>query len=253
MAKFCKKCGSKLVDEKCPNCKDEKSTTPVEGTTSVDFKESLMDCLNIVKKIFTKPFQAVEEFVTENKYITGIIMIVLTALSTGLYKIATLKNMYSSNSSIEDFNTSDLSNLVSSALSGNLSKVEPDYLKEFMTTFVTNLAEYALIVVIGYFVITKIFKGSASLKAVVSAVGISLAFVLCAHLLNSILVFIDGEFIANLRSYVFSFTGILSTLILCSAVKKVAGITKEMLFITVASMSVLATVVIDICEKIFNK
>ncbi len=250
MAKYCTKCGKELKNGKACSCQKQAKQEVIENT---DIKESFMNCLNVLKKIFTKPFEVIEEFVTENHFITGIIMIVVTAISTGIYKIATLKNIYSSNSSIDSFNVNDLSGLFSNALSGNLSSLnEPEYLKEFMTTFATNLVEYALIAAIGYLIITKLLKGTSSLKEIVSAVGISLAVVLCANLLNSILVFIDGEFVANLRSYILSFTGILSTLILYVSIKKVAGISKERLFVTVASMSVFATIIIDLFNKIIN-
>ena len=112
MAKFCTKCGSEMVDGKCPKCKDVKKEEVVVATTgSVDVKQSFMDCLNVIKGIFTKPFEVIEKFVTENKFITGIIMAVIAAVSTGLYKIATLKNMYSS-SSAASFNEGDLSSLL---------------------------------------------------------------------------------------------------------------------------------------------
>ena len=93
MAKFCTKCGKELVDGVCPSCASSEKET-VSG--SVDIKGSLMECVNVFKKIFTKPFDAIKEFVSENKFIAGIIMVVISALSTGIYKIATLKNVYSS-------------------------------------------------------------------------------------------------------------------------------------------------------------
>jgi hypothetical protein len=251
MAKFCTKCGSELVDGKCPNCKEKKETAEVVETQAVDIKESFMDCLNIFKSIFTKPFETIKEFVTENKFVTGIIMIVLTALATGLYKIATLKNLYSS-SSPSSFSADDLSDLLSSALSGSSISSKPEYLKEFMTTFATNFVEYALIVVIGYLIISKLFKGKDSIKEIISAVGVALSVVLVANLLNSILIFIDMEVVSYIRSYVFSFASILSTLILYGSVKQIGGLDKEKIFVTVASMSVFATVVIDIFQKIFN-
>lgn len=249
MAKFCTKCGKELVDGKCPNCKEE--SVVVESTT-VDVKESLMDCVNVFKKIFTKPFEAIKEFVCENKFIAGIIMTVVAAISTGLYKIATLKNMYSSSKSIDSFTANDFSDLLSNAFSGNLGTSQPEYLKEFMTSFAMNLAEYALIIILGYLIISKLFKGTTSIKEMVTAVAISLSVVLVANVLNSVLVFIDGEFIAHVRVYVSSFAGIMSTLILYGSVKQVAGIDSNKLFVSVASMSVFATIVMDLVQKLFN-
>ncbi len=252
MAKFCTKCGSELVDSKCPNCKEKKETKVVETTETEDLKTSFMSCLEVLKGIFIKPIDTIKSFVCENKFIAGIIMIVVAAITSGIYKIAILKNIYTSKSA-DSFTANDLTDMLSSALtSGSIKTVEPEYFKEFLTTFVTNFAEYALIVGIGYLVITSILKGKASIKEMVTAVGISLSVVLVANLLNSILVFIDGQFVANLRVYITSFAAILSTLILYGSVKQIAGIDNNKLFVSVASMSVLATVVIDIFQKIFN-
>ena len=248
MAKFCTKCGSELKEGKCPKCKDEKKVEVVQTT---DMKESFMDCLDVIKTVITKPIDTIKEFVSENKYITGIIMLVLTALSTGLYKIATLKNIYSAKSP-DAFNTNDFADLLNTALSGGTFKNEPEYLKEFMTTFAYNLAEYALIAVIGYFVITKLFKGTITIKEMFSVVGIALAVTLCANLVNSILVFIDGEAIGYIRSYVLSFGSIFSYLLIYEGTKKVSDIDKEKVFLSVASMCIFATAVIDIFHKIFN-
>lgn len=255
MAKFCTKCGKKLEDGQVCDCEKGKKEKVEVVTTSAgsgtDIKESFMDCVNVFKKIFTKPIDAIKEFVTENKLVSGIIMIIVAALSTGLYKIATLKNMYEATSP-DSFNMSDFSDLLSNALSGNLGSAQPDYFKEFLTTSLTNLAEYALIALIGYFVITAIFKGKAVWKNIVVAVGISLSVVLAANLINSVLVFIDGEVIGYIRGYVTSFASILSMLILYKSLKEVVEVDKNKLFAVVASMSVFATVVIDIANKIFD-
>lgn len=248
MAKFCTKCGKELEEGKTCECANKVTSENkvVSTTKNIDIKESLMDCVNVFKKIFTKPFDAIKEFVAENKFIAGIIMIVVAALSTGLYKIATLKNI-SSSSSVSDF-----SSLLESALSGGLSSSEPEYLKEFFTTFVNNFFEYALIVLIGYVVVSKLFKGNATWKQMINVVAISLSVVLLGNLINSVLVFIDGDFVGNIRSYIASFASILSVLILYSSVKEVSGIDKNKMFISVASMSVFATVVMDIVNKLFN-
>lgn len=250
MAKFCTKCGKELVDGKACSCSTKKEET-VTTTNGVNFKESCMDCVNVFKNIFTKPFDAIKEFVCEHKYMAGIILIVLVAISSGLYKIAVLKNMYTSTSP-DSFNANDLLGILGGALSGDLGLGAPNYMKEFFTTFATSLAEYALIVLIGYLIIAKLLKGKATWKHIVTAVAIGLSVVLVGNVINSILVFIDGEFIGNIRSYIASFASIMSMLILYGAVKEVAEIDKNKLFITVASMSVFATVVIDIVKKIFD-
>ena len=94
MAKFCTKCGKELNGKAC-DCSKNASTSIIGD---IDVKESCMDCLNVLKDIFTKPIETIKDFVVENKFISGIIMIVVAAISAGLCKIATLKSMYSSTS-----------------------------------------------------------------------------------------------------------------------------------------------------------
>lgn len=255
MSKFCTKCGKRLEEGEICSCTTVTANQVVEPikkqSTQVDVKESFMDCVNVFKKIFTKPMDAIKEFVSDNKFISGIIMVVLAAITSGLYKLATLKSMYSSSSS-GSFNIDDFSSLLDSALSGNLSVAEPEYFKEFLTTFATSLAEYALIIFIGYLLVSKLLKGVSTWKQMITAVAISLSVVLVGNVINSILVFIDGDFIGNIRSYVTSFASISSILLLFVSVKEVARIDKNKLFMSVTSMLVFATIIIDIAKKIFN-
>ena len=246
MAKFCSRCGKKLEDGMVCDC-----APVVTEVADTDIKESFLDCLGVLKGIFTKPFDTIKKFVTENKFITGIILIAIAALLSGVYKIAVLKNLYSA-SSIDSISANDLVGMLSSALSGS-ALAEPSYLKEFFTTFALSLVEYALIAGVGYLLLAKLLKAKTSFKQVISAVGVSLSVVIVAFALNSILAFIDGSFVANLRSYVTAFTGILSTLILCTSVKHISKIDDNKLFLSVASMSVVATIVIDILNNIINK
>lgn len=256
MAKFCTKCGKKLEEGEVCSCtkkassKAKEKKVVVEENTAIDIKSSCMDCLNVFKNIFTKPFEAINEFVCESKWISGIIMIVLAAISSGIYKIATLKNMYSA-SSANGFSAGELSSLFESALSGKVN-AEPEYLKEFLTTFANSFIEYALIVLLGYIIISKLLKGTATWKQMITAVAISVSVVLVGYLINSVLVFIDGDFMGNIRSYVSSFAYISSLLILFTSVKDIAEVDKNKLFVSIASMSVFATAIIDIAKKIFN-
>ena len=219
--------------EKEKNVKKDVSEEKTK-TNNIDIKESGKACLNAIKNVFVKPLDAIKEFVTDNNFISGIIMIVVAALSTGIYKLATLKSAYD-----------QLDN-------GWFKAPKPEYLKEFFTTFGTNLLEYALVALIGYLIISKLMKGSATLKQVVSAVGISLSLVIITYLVNSILVFIDKEVIVYIMSYLRTFATIYSYMILYQAVKKIGGIDKNKVFLSVASMSVCATVVMDILNKLFE-
>lgn len=206
----------------------EVASTPVK-TSSIDFKECGKSGLNAIKNIFCKPFDAIKEFVTDSNFITGIIMIVVAALSMGIYELATLKRMYDGN-----------------------SYYKPEYLKEFFTTFGESLLQYALLAVFGYLLITVIFKGKATIKQMISAVGLSLSFVIVAYLASSILIFIDADVINYIISYIHIFADIYTYLILFVAIKEVGQIDKNKLFLATACMFVLAKMGMDIYLKIFK-
>ena len=69
---------------------------------------------------------------------------------------------------------------------------------------------------------------------------------------KTVLTFVDGDFIYNIRSYISSFANIFSILLLYGATKEVSGIDNNKMFISVASMSVFATLVMDLVDKVLN-
>lgn len=230
MAKFCTKCGSPLENGKCPKCSGKETTVAkTETIEAIDIKQSFMDCLNILKKVFIKPVETVKEFVSDNKFVTGIIMIVITAIFAGLYNIATIRSTVGSN-----------------------SFVEPDYLKEFMTTFAYSAVEYAIMAGVGYLVVTQLFKGKISIKEMFSLIGIAFSTVLVSYALCSIIVFVDGEVIKYIIKYITLFGGIFSYLLIYEGIKQKGEIDNEKIFLSVASICIFAVMVIDILHKIFD-
>ena len=236
MAKFCTKCGTALENEKCPKCdveqkaevKEEVKTTKT-STETVDFKESFMDCLNILKKVFIKPAETVKEFVTDNKFATGIIMILITALLAGVCQIASIRSAV-----------------------GSSSYVEPDYLKEFMTTFAYSAAEYAIMAVVGYIVVTQLFKGKITIKEMFCLIGVAFSAVLVGFAVCSIIVFIDGEVIQYIIKYITLFGAIFGYLLIYEGIKQKGEIDKEKIFLSVAAISIFAVMVVDILHKLFD-
>ncbi len=201
----------------------------------INLKQSSLDCLEVFKKIFTKPVDIINDFVKDNKFISGIIMILVATITAGIYKIATLKAIY------------DETNI------GYFKAPKPEYLKEFFTTCGVELLRYALIVVIGYIIINKLLKAKTTLKQMINVVALGVALVLVANLVNSILIFMDGEAISFIRGYLANFAKIFGYLIMYKSVKETASVNENKLFVSVSSMIVLATVAIDVLNKLFNK
>jgi len=238
--------------EKTKEVKEEKKEEKVVKTnepavTADDIKEGGKDCLDIIKGIFTKPFDIIKKFATEKKFLTGAIMILITALAKGLCKVATLKNMYDSSSS-SNFSAADLA----SVLNGNYS-AEPDYVEEFFKAFGYGLLEFVAIALVGYLLVTKVLKATkVTWKQLVAATGVALSVTALAFLVNAGLVYIDEEIVSYIRGYITSFGYIFSILIFYTVISELAGIDKNKLFIAVSGAFIGATAVVDLVQKILE-
>ena len=229
--------------EEKKDTKEVKTNEP--AVTADDIKEGGKDCLEIIKGIFTKPFDIIKKFATENKFMAGIIMIVITAIANGLCKIATLKNMYDSGSS--NFSAADLASVLSGKYTG-----EPDYAEEFFKAFGYGILEYAAIALVGYLLVTKVLKATANWKQLVATTGVALSVVALAFLVNAGLVYIDAEIISYIRSYITTFGYIFSILIFYVSISSLTGIDKNKLFLSVAGAFIGATAVVDLVQKILE-
>lgn len=221
MAKFCSKCGKELVDGQRCDCQPS-------NASSVDFKECGKDCLNLLKGIFTKPVETIKNFVADNKLISAIIMIVVAALSSGLFRIA--------------YEKAKLAN----------SFYEPKYLNDFFTVSLESLVRYALIAVIGYVLVTLIFKGKTTWKQMVAAVGAGVTAVICANVINSMLAFVDAEFFGYLASYISAFASFALFLVVYKAIEETAEIDKNKLFLGSILLFVLVEAGMDLYAKIIK-
>ena len=232
MANFCTKCGEKLEAGKTHKCeaKEEKKVeTKTTSTSSVDVKGGFTDCIDAVKGIFTKPIDTIQSFVSDSKFIAGIIFIVATALMAGLSRVITLWHVY-----------------------GDQDYIKPKYFDEFFESFVTDLGKYVAIAFIAYLIISIILKGKATWKETLSATGLSLVVTFFAIIINTILVFFEGDLVSYIYNYVSVFASAFSVVVLYEGLKLKAEIDKNKLFVTLASTYVCAAIVVDLLTKIFK-
>lgn len=165
MAKFCTKCGSKLVDGKCPKC-ENKAT---EVATTFDFNE----LLTAVKGMFTKPIDTIKEIIeTENITIAGI-LIAINAVIIALFCCLGSKELIGLFTS-----ASGLSSLLSSS-------IEIPYARIFFTTLIIVLVTYAIVAGLFYLVSDKLFHGNSSYKKMITYLGIT-STILTATVLGTI-------------------------------------------------------------------
>lgn len=232
MANFCTKCGAKLEAGKTHKCEAKEEKKVEAKTTSnsnVDVKEGFTDCVEAVKGIFTKPIDTIKKFVSDSKFITGIILIVATALMSGLSRVLTLWHIY-----------------------GDQDYIKPKYFDEFFESFVTDLGKYVAIAFIAYLIISVILKGKATWKETLSATGLSLIVTFFAIVINTILVFFEGDLVAYIAGYVSVFASAFSVMILYEGLKLKAELDNNKLFLTLGSTYVCAAIVVDLLAKIFK-
>ena len=236
MANFCAKCGKELEAGVKHTCEEEKEVKEVkeEKTASVkpsiDIKESFSNVLNAVKGIFTKPFETINELVTDSNFITGIILIVITALASGLSTVINLSHIYSKYD----------------------SGLKPKYVEEFFKSFSVDLVKYAAIAFIAYLVISVILKGKATWKETLSATGLSLIITTISIIIHTILIFFEGDLVVYISGYVSTFAAAFFMVVLYEGLKAKASIDKNKLFISLAGILVGAEIVVDLFNKIIK-
>ena len=219
MAKFCTKCGKPLVEGQACNCgnpeKQEVETLTFEQPSAAEFQQAstmnqtmgavmqpvmtnpniqqskannlFNECLDIIKKFFKKPVNTIEENANENKMVHAIIMIALNALAAGLFVILLLKE------SIELVYALMLS---SSGLGsyGSLTdptKIELPYFKYFIISALIVAATTAVIALLTWLIVNKIFKTQTNYKRMLTIYGFSSIISTIGLLLATVCVYID--------------------------------------------------------------
>ena len=85
MAKFCTKCGKKLEEGEVCTCSQNTVKTNTTAAGSIDVNQGFNDYLNIIKGIFTRPSDTIKEYAKGDKFLLGIIAIVINCLVSGLF------------------------------------------------------------------------------------------------------------------------------------------------------------------------
>lgn len=89
MAKFCTKCGKKLVDGQPCDCekkekKEVKETVEAE-VVSNNANEIVNDYLDVVKGIFVKPMDTMKKYAKNSKFVLALVMLGINVIVFGLF------------------------------------------------------------------------------------------------------------------------------------------------------------------------
>ena len=86
MAKFCTRCGKKLEEGQVCDCSSNVSApTQASASTNVDINQGFNDYINVIKGIFTKPSDTIKEYARSDKFLLGIVAMVINCLISGLF------------------------------------------------------------------------------------------------------------------------------------------------------------------------
>lgn len=89
MAKFCTKCGKKLVDGQLCDCekkekKEVKETVEVE-VASNNANDIVNDYLDVLKGVFVTPIDAMKKYAKNSKFVLALVMLGINVLVFGLF------------------------------------------------------------------------------------------------------------------------------------------------------------------------
>ena len=147
MAKFCTKCGTPLVDGRCPNCDKEveKKVDTSPKVTEVEETEEEVTAVHenyvhAILNMIKRPVSGMRESVADANSKVGLIMMAVEALTSGLFVFFMIDKMVSAA-------TGGLSNFGSygSAISSQLPSAGGYFVKEILFSLAVSLILSALV------------------------------------------------------------------------------------------------------------
>ena len=208
MAKFCTKCGKPLVEGQTCNCGNPETpvveTLNFEQPSMKDFQQAntmnqnmmtqpqgavaqpskannlVNDCLAIIKGFLTKPVTTVADNANESKFNQALAIAGVFSASVMAFVLVVLGDIYST---IEK--SMSMGGLV------EVPKLEVPYIKVGLITFITVAGTLALMALLAWLIMNKIFKVNTTYKKVFGIYAISSIISAVAALLAIVCKFID--------------------------------------------------------------
>ena len=209
MAKFCTKCGKPLVEGTTCNCGNTEQQ-PVVGTLNFeqpsmkDFQQAsnmnqtmmnqaqggmaqpskakniLNDCLAVIKGFFKKPVTTIEANADDSKFTNALALAGVFAASVMAFVLVVLGDLYST---LEK--TMTMGGLVEAP------ELEVPYIKVGLITFITVAGALALMALLAWLILAKLFKVNTTYKKVFGIYAVSSIISAAAALVATVCTFID--------------------------------------------------------------
>lgn len=208
MAKFCTKCGKPLVEGQTCNCGNPETpvveTLNFEQPSMKDFQQAnnmnqnmmnqpqggmaqpskannlFNECLAIVTGFLKKPVTTVQENANENKFTHALVIAGVFAASVMAFVLVVLGDIYGA---LEK--TMSMGGLV------EVPKLEVPYIKVGLITFIAVAGALALMALLAWLIMNKLFKVNTTYKKVLGIYAISSIIAAVASLAAIICKFID--------------------------------------------------------------
>lgn len=208
MAKFCTKCGKPLVEGQTCNCGNPETpvveTLNFEQPSMKDFQQTnnmnqnmmnqpqggmaqpskannlFNECLAIVTGFLKKPVTTIQENANENKFTHALVIAGVFAASVMAFVLVVLGDIYGA---LEK--TMSMGGLV------EVPKLEVPYIKVGLITFIAVAGALALMALLAWLIMNKLFKVNTTYKKVLGIYAISSIIAAVASLAAIICKFID--------------------------------------------------------------
>ena len=209
MAKFCTKCGKPLVEGTTCNCGNTEQqpvieTLNFEQPSMKDFQQTsnmnqtmmnqpqggmaqpskakniLNDCLAVIKGFFKKPVTTIEANADDSKFTNALALAGVFAASVMAFVLVVLGDLYST---LEK--TMTMGGLVEAP------ELEVPYIKVGLITFITVAGTLALMALLAWLILAKLFKVNTTYKKVFGIYAVSSIISAAAALVATVCTFID--------------------------------------------------------------
>lgn len=209
MAKFCTKCGKPLVEGTTCNCGNSEQqpvveTLNFEQPSMKDFQQTsnmnqtmmnqaqggmaqpskakniLNDCIAVIKGFFKKPVTTIEANADDSKFTNALALAGVFAVSVMAFVLVVLGDIYST---LEK--TMTMGGLVEAP------ELEVPYIKVGLITFITVAGTLALMALLAWLILAKLFKVNTTYKKVFGIYAVSSIISAAAALVATVCTFID--------------------------------------------------------------
>ena len=209
MAKFCTKCGKPLVEGTTCNCGNTEQqpvveTLNFEQPSMKEFQQAsnmnqtmmnqpqggmaqpskakniLNDCLAVIKGFFKKPVTTIEANADDSKFTNALALAGVFAASVMAFVLVVLGDIYST---LEK--TMTMGGLVEAP------ELEVPYIKVGLITFITVAGALALMALLAWLILAKLFKVNTTYKKVFGIYAVSSIISAAAALVATVCTFID--------------------------------------------------------------